>query len=119
MQLALPKTRAEPSVRLARAPSPRLQIHAENVEHFALQFKDGRRCEGVKKRVLEPLDPNKDYGKLRVGELKALLALRGVPCQLCVEKADFVRKARAGERAAEELRRRYGCVAGARAWVAP
>lgn len=69
-------------------------MHAENVEHFAQLFKDGTRCEGVQKRVVAALDPNANYSKMRVGELKAILAQRGIPCQLCVEKGDFVRKAR-------------------------
>lgn len=64
------------------------------MEHFAEQFKGGARCAQVQKRVVAPLDPGANYGKMRVGELKAILAQRGVPCQLCVEKADFVRKAR-------------------------
>ena len=33
-----------------------------------------------------------DYGKMRVAELRALLASRGAGCPMCVEKADFVRE---------------------------
>ena len=38
-------------------------------------------------------DSNTDYSKLRVKQLKAILAERGVTCRGCTEKGDFVRKA--------------------------
>lgn len=33
-----------------------------------------------------------DLGKMRVAQLKQLLADRGVTCRECVEKGDFVRR---------------------------
>lgn len=52
------------------------------------------------------VDENTDYSKLRVRELRALLAERGIACVGCVEKDDFVRKltaSDAGGRARSEL----------------
>lgn len=33
-----------------------------------------------------------DYGKLRISQLKSLMAEKGIKCGDCLEKADFVRK---------------------------
>ena len=38
------------------------------------------------------LSPGADFSKMKVGELRALLASRGVSCTLCAEKSDFVRE---------------------------
>lgn len=38
------------------------------------------------------MDDNTDYSKLRVKELKNILAERGVECTGCIEKDDFVKK---------------------------
>lgn len=46
----------------------------------------GRRCAG---RVNLK---HADLGKMRVAQLKQLLADRGATCRECVEKADFVRR---------------------------
>lgn len=39
------------------------------------------------------VDAETDYSKLRVKELKSILAARGVECTGCIEKPDFVKKA--------------------------
>ena len=38
-------------------------------------------------------DSKTDYTKLRVKELKAILAQRGVDCTGCLEKGDYVKRA--------------------------
>ena len=38
------------------------------------------------------VDSQTDYSKLRVKELKAILAERGVECTGCLEKPDFIKK---------------------------
>lgn len=38
------------------------------------------------------VDSQTDYTKLRVKELKAILAERGVECTGCLEKPDFIKK---------------------------
>ena len=37
------------------------------------------------------LDANLDYSKMRVSKLKAILSAHNIPCQLCMEKGDFVK----------------------------
>lgn len=39
------------------------------------------------------VDSQTDYTKLRVKELKAILAQRGVDCSGCLEKPDYVKRA--------------------------
>ena len=36
------------------------------------------------------LDASLDYSKMRVSKLKAILSAHNIPCQLCMEKGDFV-----------------------------
>ena len=43
----------------------------------------------------------KDYNKLRVKQLKQILADRGVECKGCAEKKDFVKRAMDTEHMAE------------------
>lgn len=38
------------------------------------------------------VDAETDYSKLRVKELKSILAARGVECTGCIEKPDFVKR---------------------------
>lgn len=45
----------------------------------------------------------KDYNTLRVKDLKAILAQKGISCPECLEKADFVRKLEAAGAAKKEL----------------
>ena len=40
------------------------------------------------------IDPTMDFSNMRVAKLKAMLAANNVPCQLCVEKGDFVKALR-------------------------
>lgn len=40
------------------------------------------------------VDAHTDFNKLRVAQLKQLLKDRGVMCPECVEKRDFVKRAR-------------------------
>lgn len=44
--------------------------------------------------IVDPpkVDASTDFAKLKVGEIKRLLSEKGVPCEGCVEKSDFVRK---------------------------
>jgi len=55
----------------------------------------GTACASVAPREKPTLAPGTDFGKLKVGELRALLASRGVSCTLCAEKSDFVREVQA------------------------
>jgi len=43
------------------------------------------------------VDKNTDYSKLRVKQLRRILAERGVGCKGCLEKGDYVRKAKETE----------------------
>lgn len=59
-------------------------------------------CQRLKKKSAEicslrfkstaplPLDKIEDFGKLRVKELRQLVADNGIPCKDCIEKSDFV-----------------------------
>jgi len=38
------------------------------------------------------VDKNTDYSKLRVKQLKAILADRGVACKGCLEKRDYIKR---------------------------
>jgi len=49
-------------------------------------------CVAVTAREKPTLSPGADFSKMKVGELRALLASRGVSCTLCAEKSDFVRE---------------------------
>lgn len=40
---------------------------------------------------------NMDYNKLRVKQLKGILADRGVDCEGCLEKSDYVARCKATE----------------------
>lgn len=46
-----------------------------------------------KPRTAMKVDSQTDYSKLRVKELKSILASRGVECTGCIEKPDFVKRA--------------------------
>ncbi|GAB9465827.1 putative ADP-ribosylation factor GTPase-activating protein AGD8, partial [Globisporangium polare] len=48
-------------------------------------------------------DVNTDYTKLRVKQLKKILAERNVECVGCVEKADFIKKIKESEAQHSEL----------------
>lgn len=48
-------------------------------------------------------DVNTDYTKLRVKQLKKILAERNVECIGCVEKADFIKKIKESESQHSEL----------------
>jgi mesencephalic astrocyte-derived neurotrophic factor len=61
-------------------------------------------CERLKKKSAEicslrfssspgaqPVDATTDFKKLRIGQLKTLIAERGLSCKDCLEKADYVR----------------------------
>ena len=45
--------------------------------------------------VCAQVDARTDFSKLKVAQLKQLLHDRGVACPECVEKPDFVKRARA------------------------
>jgi len=61
-------------------------------------------CERLKKKSAEicalrytnvaapPVDEIKNFGDLRVKDLKKIMKERGIECPECLEKADFVRK---------------------------
>eukprot|EP01138_Halocafeteria_seosinensis_P005911 gb/GECG01006043.1/.p1 GENE.gb/GECG01006043.1/~~gb/GECG01006043.1/.p1 ORF type:complete len:174 (+),score=19.75 gb/GECG01006043.1/:1-522(+) len=62
-----------------------------------------RVCEKISKRTPEVCElrfpekidlKNTDFSKLRVKQLKSILSEHGVTCDGCIEKDDFVRKAR-------------------------
>jgi len=54
------------------------------------------RREAAKKRrrVHEALDPSTDFSKMKLRELREILAALGSECVGCLEKADYVRKVR-------------------------
>ena len=56
-------------------------------------FEGGKACAAAPKNPKSgvTLDPKLDYGKMRVSKLKAILSAHSIPCQLCMEKGDFVR----------------------------
>lgn len=54
------------------------------------------------------MDDNTDYSKLRVKELKNILAERGVECTGCIEKDDFVKKCKVRQRKKGEEQRWRG-----------
>lgn len=43
-----------------------------------------------KSTALPPVDKIEDLGKLRVKELRQLIADNGIPCKDCIEKSDFI-----------------------------
>lgn len=54
---------------------------------FLNSFYGGKKCaEAIK------LDATTDFSKLRVGQLKQLLQAKGVACDNCLEKGDYVKK---------------------------
>jgi protein disulfide-isomerase A6 len=73
-------------------------LHRQPMEEWLVGLASA--CAGVTPRERPALKAGQDYSKLKVGELKALLASRGRSCALCVEKADFV--AAVADLAAEE-----------------
>lgn len=50
------------------------------------------------------LDASLDYSKMRVSKLKAILNAHDIPCQLCMEKSDFVRAIEGALRAAGKMK---------------
>jgi len=76
--------------RVLEAPKP---TEREAVESWVAGLE--RACPGVVVREKPSLSVGTDFGKLKVGELRALLASRGAACTLCAEKADFVREVKA------------------------
>ena len=68
-------------------------------------------CASVKPRVRPKLGG--DYAKMKVGELRALLASRGESCALCAEKGDFVAELQRMER--EEAEAAAAAAGGGRA----
>ena len=44
--------------------------------------------------VVIKTDANVDYSKMRLKQLRQILRERGVACRGCVEKSDFVRRAK-------------------------
>ena len=59
-------------------------------------FKSPERCAQVRsvKQDLPPLDPNANYGGMRVSKLRQLLDAHNASCAGCVEKSDFVAEVR-------------------------
>ena len=72
----------------------------DEVETFVEHTLHSRACQGVVPRVKPPLSTATDYSRLRISELRALLASREDRCEGCVEKGDFVAALR-GHAAAE------------------
>jgi mesencephalic astrocyte-derived neurotrophic factor len=66
----------------------KLHTHTKTV-HRPIEDERGVNCGCAAVKV----DTATDYTKLRVKELKAILAERGVECTGCIEKSDFVKKA--------------------------
>lgn len=58
-----------------------------------LEGGDGGVCKSTPKTPKSgvTLDAFLDYSKMRVSKLKAILSAHGIPCQLCMEKGDFVK----------------------------
>ena len=76
--------------RVLEAPKP---TEREGMEAWVAGLE--KACPGVGVREKPTLSPSTDFSKLKVGELRALLASRGAACTLCAEKADFVREVKA------------------------
>ena len=77
-------------------------LTAETMGKWARGLAEGgsqRRCQEAlgaaaarRRASSKPLDPNADYAKMRVRQLKQILQDRGADCVNCLEKADFVRR---------------------------
>lgn len=87
--------------RTLAAPGAGEALSRDRVETFVEHTLHSRACRGVAARVKPPLSTATDYGRLRIAELRALLASRDDRCDGCVEKGDFVAALR-GHAAAEE-----------------
>lgn len=65
----------------------------EAISSFLDSFKDSSTCARVKPQVIK-LEEGKDVGKMKLGELKRVIASYGADCDGCIEKSDFVAKVR-------------------------
>jgi thiol-disulfide isomerase/thioredoxin len=65
-------------------------LRRADVETFVEHVLRGDACAKAVARERPVLDPAKDYGRMRIAELRALLATRADACAGCVEKSDFV-----------------------------
>ena len=64
------------------------------IDKFLASFKSGEACAGVRAEVVE-IDPAQDVSKMKLGELKRVIASYGAECDGCIEKTDFVKKVQA------------------------
>jgi len=67
-------------------------MKSDAVEKWLDTFSAGKGCAGVKKTPKQglKLDPNANFAKMKVGQLKALMHAHSIPCVSCYEKSDFV-----------------------------
>lgn len=61
------------------------------IDAFLGDFKGAEACAGVKAEVVK-IDAGQDVSKMKLGELKRVIASYGAECDGCIEKSDFVRK---------------------------
>jgi thiol-disulfide isomerase/thioredoxin len=73
-----------------RGVAPGAPLRRADVETFVEHVLRGGACAAAVTRERPVLDPGKDYGRMRIAELRALLATRADACAGCVEKSDFV-----------------------------
>jgi hypothetical protein len=60
------------------------------LESYAKSYATGcARVKAVPKQGLK-LDPSKNYSKMKVSAIKALMQVHSIPCVSCYEKSDFV-----------------------------
>ena len=73
-----------------RGAAPGASLRRADVETFVEHVLRGGACAKAVARERPVLDVGKDYGRMRIAELRGLLATRGDACAGCVEKSDFV-----------------------------
>ena len=104
---------AHPRLPASRTPPPQFCYYIVGVKRQAVAqpLKNGvpaeKICERLKKQSAEicalrfgasgnvgapAADTIEDYSKLRVNQLKSIMAEKGIKCPDCLEKADYVRK---------------------------
>lgn len=71
------------------ASSPSGDMKSTKLSRWLNSFYDGKKCAAAIR-----VDANTDLGRMRVSQLKHMLAARDAPCLDCLEKADFIRRVR-------------------------
>jgi len=73
------------------------KLKKKSAEICSLKFADRAAAAPVK------IDANTDFSKLKIAQLKAVIAEKNIPCASCLEKDDFVAHIKAAIAAGKEL----------------